>query len=143
MVVIPLVLSAGVGAGVWLTVRALLPRPEPIPALLARLDRPGRPLIEPRRHIGWPAIGEQAAELAHQMLDRVGVAPRPGSMFELTGRSPQRHALDKVLLALVGFLAPLVPITEPPRMPRFGTSCEKPHRSTTLVSGLSPIRVPP
>src|SRR5579863_2103528 len=28
-------------------------------------------------------------------------------------------------------------------MPRFGASCEKPHLSTTLVSGSSPIRVPP
>src|SRR5262245_4926131 len=31
----------------------------------------------------------------------------------------------------VGFRAPLVPITEAPSTPRFGTSCEKPHRSTT------------
>src|SRR4029079_6346035 len=34
-------------------------------------------------------------------------------------------------------------MTEAPRMPRFGDSCEKPQRSTTFVSGLSPIRVPP
>src|SRR5689334_21210415 len=43
----------------------------------------------------------------------------------------------------VGFRAPLVPITEAPRTARFGTSCEKPHRLTTLVSALSPMRVPP
>src|ERR1700760_1018533 len=43
----------------------------------------------------------------------------------------------------VGLWAPLVPITEAPRIPRFGTSWEKPQRSTTLVSRLSPILVPP
>src|SRR5205814_235276 len=43
----------------------------------------------------------------------------------------------------VGLRAPLVPITEAPSTPRFGTSCEKPQRSTTLVSRLSPMRVPP
>jgi hypothetical protein len=34
----------------------------------------------------------------------------------------------------VGSCAPLVPFTEAPRMPRLGTSCAKPKRSTTLVS---------
>jgi hypothetical protein len=34
----------------------------------------------------------------------------------------------------VGLCAPLVPITEAPRTPRFGTSCAKPKGSTTLVS---------
>ena len=29
-------------------------------------------------------------------------------------------------------------ITDPPRMPRFGASCEKPHLSATLVSRLPP-----
>ena len=43
----------------------------------------------------------------------------------------------------VGFRAPLVPMTEAPSTPRFGTSCERPQRLTTLVSGLSPMRVPP
>src|ERR1700686_2741465 len=43
----------------------------------------------------------------------------------------------------VGLRAPWVHITDPPKMPRFGTSCEKPHLSTTLVSGLPPMRVPP
>ena len=37
----------------------------------------------------------------------------------------------------VGFRAPWVHATDPPRMPRFGASCEKHHLSTTLVSGLS------
>ena len=37
--------------------------------------------------------------------------------------SAVRHA--RVCAVSVGLCAPLVPITEVPRMPRFGTSCEK------------------
>src|SRR5580693_838863 len=43
----------------------------------------------------------------------------------------------------VGLRAPWIPMTDPPTMPRLGASCEKPHLSTTLVSGLAPMRVPP
>ena len=43
----------------------------------------------------------------------------------------------------VGLCAPLVPITDAPRIPRLGTSCEKPQRFTTFVAALSPMRVPP
>ena len=65
-----------------------------------------------------------------------------------TGNQPFEAACSAVLQASawtvrVGFRAPLVPITDAPRMPRFGASCEKPQRSTTLLSGASPIRVPP
>jgi len=43
----------------------------------------------------------------------------------------------------VGWRAPLVPITDPPSTPRVGTSCEIPQQLKTLVSALSPMRVPP
>src|SRR5882672_1949619 len=43
----------------------------------------------------------------------------------------------------VGLCAPLVPMTDAPPTPRLGTSGEKPKRLTTLVSRLSPMRVPP
>src|SRR5215469_7074868 len=59
----------------------------------------------------------------------------------LTSRSAVLQA--RACTVSVGFRAPLVPISEAPRMPRFGASCEKPHRSTTFVSGLAPMRVPP
>src|SRR5205085_1786381 len=55
--------------------------------------------------------------------------------------SAVRHA--SAWTVSVGLWAPLVPMTDAPSTPRFGTSCENPHRSTTFVSGLSPIRVPP
>src|SRR6516164_5449103 len=59
----------------------------------------------------------------------------------LTRCSAVRHA--SAWTVSVGLCAPLVPIVDAPRTPRFGASCEKPNRSTTFVEGLSPIRVPP
>src|SRR5919204_2396316 len=63
-------------------------------------------------------------------------------LFQFFARcSAVRHA--SACTVSVGLCAPLVPIVDAPRTPRFGASCEKPQRSTTLVSGLSPMRVPP
>jgi Flp pilus assembly protein TadB len=107
MVMIPLLLSAGVGAGVWQTYRALRPRPEPIPALLARLDQPSR-YAAAFRPAGRPPAGEQLGALALRLLARVGAGSRSGPVFELTEQSPQRHALDQVLFALLGFLTPAI-----------------------------------
>src|ERR1700736_2160237 len=55
--------------------------------------------------------------------------------------SAVRHA--SACAVSVGLCAPLVPMVEAPRIPRFGTSWAKPQRLTTFVSGLSPMRVPP
>src|SRR5215831_8960315 len=75
----------------------------------------------------------------------------------LPGYSPHRHPAIAFQFAVrcaavrhasacavrVGLCAPLVPITDAPKIPRFGTSWAKPKRLTTLVARLSPIRVPP
>src|SRR5947209_8309603 len=89
-----------------------------------------RSLRSERRH---PAILAAA-------LDK-GRAPQFAIVFQFLLRcSAVRQA--SACAVSVGLCAPLVPITEAPRTPRFGTSCEKPKRSTTFVSRLSPIRVP-
>ena len=43
---VPLILGAGLGAGVWICVRALQPRPEPISAILARIANKERRVAE-------------------------------------------------------------------------------------------------
>src|SRR5262245_49007374 len=80
---------------------------------------------------------------ARARLRITGVLSDHGAiLFQFFARySAVRHAM--ACTVSVGFRAPLVPITEAPRKPRFGTSCEKPHPLTTFVAGLSPIRVPP
>src|SRR5438093_840475 len=68
--------------------------------------------------------------------------PDLATLFQfLTRYSAVRQA--SACTVSVGLCAPLVPITEAPRTPRFGDSWEKPQRLTTFVSILSPMRVPP
>ena len=118
-------------------------------------DKAAARVIDALRHALQPALSEaeprpEAEGLAHF---RVGVrglgrsqALRPSQSVDtffqfLTRCSAVRQA--SACAVSVGLCAPLVPITDAPSTPRFGTSCEKPQRLTTLVSGLSPMRVPP
>jgi tight adherence protein C len=105
MVTVPLILGAGLGAGVWLCVRALRPRPQPIAAVLAQLERPGQPLDAsgPAQRQG---ITHRAEALARRMLATVGLPTRLTPAFELVGRSPERHALNRVAATLAGLLVP-------------------------------------
>ena len=69
-------------------------------------------------------------------------SPYVAIFFQFFARySAVRHAI--ACSVSVGFRAPLAPMTDAPRIPRFGASCEKPQPLTTLVSGLEPMRVPP
>ncbi len=95
-----LVLSAGVGAGVWLVVRALHPRPPRLAELRAALDRPGRSIIEAGR--SQPAIAGRE-RLARRLLESAGMnLGRRERDLALVERSPERHALDRLTGALGG-----------------------------------------
>ncbi len=103
--VVMLVLGAGVGLGVLLTWRAFAPRPTPIAAILSDLAKPGAP------------IGV-AVPTGDPMIDRVGsISRRIVEAFghdstglrrelELVGRTPERHAFDKLLGGVAGLLVP-------------------------------------
>lgn len=95
--------GAGVGLGVWLSARAFAPRPRPIPDILAGLDRPGRPLTAVGLDAGptWRSRLEGLAAGLLARLDLVGVDHRA---LAIAGRTPERHAVDKVLAALAGLL---------------------------------------
>jgi Flp pilus assembly protein TadB len=104
VVIIPMLIGAGMGIGVWICRRAFLPRPTPIAMVLARLDRPGRPL-DAGPDI-TPAMTDRVGRLARQILQATGINITGGPAFELAERTPERHALDKVGGALLGLLAP-------------------------------------
>ena len=103
--VVMLLLGAGVGSGALLTWRAITPRPTPIAVVLSDLAKPGVP------------IGA-AAPAADPMIDRVGSISRRivesfghdssglRSELELVGRTPDRHAFDKLIGAVAGLLVP-------------------------------------
>jgi tight adherence protein C len=95
--VIPLIaLAAGAGAGCWLVVRALAAGPERLDTLVSRLNRPGVP-------VAWtpaPAatLGDRAGRLAARLL--AGSRPEDAKqrqLLRLAERTPERHALDKVV----------------------------------------------
>lgn len=100
MIVLAL-LGAGVGAGAWLVVRSLTPRPVPLSALQATLSRPGIAATQqPPSARGSDWLGEAAARVLWLLGDRADRA----QLLRLTGRTPERHALDKLVGAVGGLL---------------------------------------
>ena len=90
------ILAAGAGAGCWLVVRALSPRPIPLDQLVGQLNRPGLAAISTAP--GREAIGDRAGRLAVRLL--TGSRPeddKQRQLLRLTGRTPERHALDKIV----------------------------------------------
>lgn len=94
---IPLVvLAAGAGAGCWLVIRALSPRPARLDALVGQLNRPGL-------HATWApprleGVSDRARRLAARLL--AGSGPEDSKqrqLLRLTERTPERHALDKIV----------------------------------------------
>lgn len=94
---IPLVVfAAGAGAGCWLVIRALSPRPVRLDALVGKLNRPGLPSTwaPPRRE----GLGNRAGRIAARLL--AGSGPEDSKqrqLLRLTERTPERHALDKIV----------------------------------------------
>src|SRR3546814_6213554 len=99
-------LGAGVGLGIWITLRAVSPRPAPLGQALAALDRrspvadvdEGVDSLE--RHIGRAArrlVGTLGGDLDRFEPD-----------LRVLDRTPARHALDKLVGALGGFTVPLL-----------------------------------
>ena len=102
--VVMVLLGAGVGLGVLLTWRALAPRPPSIDAVLAGLARPGIAIdtTAPANHDQFDRIGSTARRL----VEALGYdAERHHQELELVGRTPERHAFDKLLGAVAIILA--------------------------------------
>jgi tight adherence protein C len=98
-----IVLGAGTGAGLLLIRRAVAPRPAPLGDVLAQLARPGVPLAGNTAAVD----GGRLPRLARRVLDTLGVdSDRHQQALELVGRTPERHALDKLLGSITGLLVP-------------------------------------
>ena len=103
MIVIML-LGGGCGLGVWLIVRSVTQRPVPLAAIFAGLERPGR-LYTPANDTAPENGGLEA--VAHRLFRSLGVTvTRQERALRLTGRSEQRHALDRLVGAVGGLLGP-------------------------------------
>jgi tight adherence protein C len=102
-----LLFGAGVGLGAWICLLALAPRPEPIAALLARLDQPGRALTA-TAPVKRRAIAEQAESAVGRALDHAGMVRAAGPALELVSRTAQRQAVLKVTCGLAGAFGALL-----------------------------------
>lgn len=100
-----LLFGAAIGGGLYLCVRAVLPRPASIEVVLAELGRPGKSIAS------GPAVpvslSDHIGQLALRILKAGGRDPqRAKQEIELVERTPERHALDKLTAALAGLLMP-------------------------------------
>jgi len=89
------VLAAGVGAGCWLVVRALSPRAVRLDTLISHLNRPGLSATSPP--LRDDGLRQRAGRLAARLLGGAAADDTQQQLLRLTGRTPERHALDKVL----------------------------------------------
>lgn len=104
-VMVVLLLGAGVGVGVLLTWRALAPRPPSLQEVLVGLGRPGT-TIDDARHDA-PSGPDRIGRSSRLLVEAIGHgASRHQDELELIGRTPERHAIDKLLGAVAGLLAP-------------------------------------
>lgn len=100
-------LGAGAGAGCWLVVRALSPRPASLEVVLATLARPGQSATTTGPATSRP--GDRAGRLAARLLGRTGESEDRRQLLHLAERTPERHALDKLVGAAgAGLAAALV-----------------------------------
>lgn len=98
-------LGAGVGLGVLLTWRALAPRPPTIEAVLAGLARPGLAIDDSTTARG--SKFDQIGTTARRLVESLGYDPEGHHQeLNLVGRSPERHAFDKLLGVVAGLLVP-------------------------------------
>ena len=102
--IVGLLLGAGLGLGVFLAGRALLVRRVPLAVALGALDRPraawSQPAAEPETRTGARTVA---------VLRRVGVdLDRLASDLRVTGRTQERHAVEKLAAAGAGAATPLV-----------------------------------
>jgi tight adherence protein C len=92
-------LGAGLGVGVFLLGRAIVVSRVPLAVALADLDRPRMVPLEREQR------GAQAVEL----LEGLGIDfGRVRGDLRVTGRTPERHAVEKLAAAGVGLGTPLV-----------------------------------
>lgn len=100
-------LGAGIGFGVWMMLRAVRPRVEPLGAALAALDRPAA--IGPTEHVRGDTLERRAGGAARGLVRTLGTdLDDYGVDLRILDRSPARHALDKIIGAVGGMAAPLL-----------------------------------
>lgn len=104
-VIVTLLLGCSAGAGAWIAVRALSPRPEPLAVALGRLTSSATPAGD----LGGDVAMER---LAQRVLAAFGIRLTSQiHALQLVERTTERHALDKLIGLLGGAVGALVLLT--------------------------------
>lgn len=103
MIVLAL-LGAGFGAGAWLILRAINPRPVPLAAIRLDLDRPRyRSVVDENAERG--ELRPNAERLAARLVGGfTELTEQRAQALRLADRTPEQHALEKLVGALGGLL---------------------------------------
>lgn len=99
MLLAAMALGAGLGLGALLVGRGLFPARPPLAAVFAELHRPPGKVSQGDR---W----ERRAQRLARRLEAAGDGGRLATDLAVTGRSPERHALDKLAAAAAGLVLP-------------------------------------
>ena len=108
-----MLLSAGLGFGFVVLLRALRPRPTPLTATIASLQRPGRAIgsrvdaaeLTPDEFAGWQHV---IARGGVRMLDAFGITTSRvlREQLRILDKPIERHAYEKLFGTIAGFLLP-------------------------------------
>lgn len=106
---VALLISSGMGCGVALCLRALRPRPTPLAISIAALDGPARRVGATAQSV--PAAAPWQRTLSRtgiRLVDAFGIGNRAQlrQQLRILDKPIERHAYEKVLGAIVGFLLP-------------------------------------
>lgn len=104
MIILPaLMIGAAFGAGIWLIARGLAPPPRPLAVALADLNRPR--WVDPTGDHGWDTVARRRVST---IARSIGTSDATTRLLRLVERTPERHALDKLVYATLGASLPLV-----------------------------------
>jgi hypothetical protein len=107
MIAVTALLGAGVGVGLWMVVRALAPRPVPLAAVFAALDRTTEPRSADPADVSGLEL--RVGHVALRVVEALGGNLDARAVdLRLTDRIIARHALDKLVGAVGGAAVPLL-----------------------------------
>ncbi len=105
MIAVPIVCGAGIGVAVWLLARVIAPPPPELRGALATLHRPSTAV----EMVAEPSAAHRLGAALLRVGEAVGFTTnRVRRDLAMVGRSVERHAFDKALLALYGASLPAI-----------------------------------
>jgi len=106
-----MLLSAGVGAGIWIIIGALRPRPVPLAVAIGSTQRPGTAITAaPLDDTDWLStpLHQRLGRIGTRLMTLVGIGGSEAltEQLRVLDKPIERHAYEKLLGTTAGFLLP-------------------------------------